>query len=96
MEYFYFTTRGWFTKNDEQVPCPKTLCVEPNPYAEYHIFAYEAIWRLHKDTESGQYLVSEMKAYPELKNAVYTLWVIPTDELAELMLEFIRDQDSRT
>jgi hypothetical protein len=96
MEYYYFITKGWFTKNDEQVPCPKTLCVEPNPYAEYHIFAYEAIWRLHKDSESGQYLVSEMKAYPELKNAVYTLWVIPTDELAELMLEFIRDQDSRT
>jgi hypothetical protein len=59
MEYFYIPTKGWFTKNDEQVPCPKTLYVDPNPYAEYHIFAYEAIWRLHKDPESGPYVVSE-------------------------------------
>ena len=96
MEYLYFTTKGWFTKNDEQVPCPRTLCADPNPYAEYHIFAYEAIWRLHKDTESGQYLVSEMKAYPDINNVVYWVWTIPADELAELMLELIREQDSST
>jgi len=96
MEYYYFATKGWFTKNDEHIPCPPIFCVEPNPYAEYHILMYEAIWRLHKDPESGQYVVSKMKAYSELKNAVYLLWVLSTDELTELMLDFIRQQDSCT
>ena len=96
MEYFYIPTEGWFTKTDEQVPCPPVLSVEPNPYAEYHILMYEAIWRLHKDPESGQYMVSEMRAYPSINSAVYSLWVLSADELTELMLDFIRQQDSRT
>jgi len=90
MEYFYIPTKGWFTKTDEQIPCPPTLSVEPNPYAEYHILMYEAIWRLHKDPETGGYLVSEMRAYPDINSTVYSLWVLSTNELTELMLDLIR------
>lgn len=90
MEYYYVPTKGWFTKTDEHIPCPPIFGAEPNPYAEYHIFIYEAIWRLHKDTESGQYIVSEMQAYPDINSTVYWLWVLSTDELTELMLDFIR------
>ena len=93
MEYYYAPTKGWSTKNDEQVPCPPMFSVEPNPYAEYHLFVYDALWRLHKDPETGQYLVSEMRAYPDINSTVYSLWVIPADELAELMLELIRSQE---
>jgi hypothetical protein len=96
MEYFYIPTQGWFTKNEESIPCPPVFSVEPNPYAEYHVFMYEAIWRLHKETASGQYLVSKMEAYPSINNIVYLLWVLSTDELCELMLDFVRQQDSRT
>jgi hypothetical protein len=90
MEYFYTPTKGWFTKTDERIPCPPVLSVEPNPYAEYHILMYDAIWRLHKDSESGRYMVSEMRAYPDINSTVYSLWVLSTDELIELMLELIR------
>ena len=96
MVYHYFPNKGWFTKTDEHIPCPPTFSVEPNPYAEYHILMYEAIWRLHKDPESGQYMVSEMRAYPDINSTVYSLWVFSTDELTELMLDFIRQQDLRT
>jgi len=92
-EYFYAPNKGWSTKTDEHIPCPPIFSVEPNPYAEYHILMYEAIWRLHKDPESGRYLVSEMRAYPDINSTVYSLWVIPADELAELMLELIRSQE---
>ena len=95
-EYFYIPTKGWFTKNNEHIPCPPIFSVEPNPYAEYHLFMYEAIWRLHKDPESGQHMVSEMRAYPDINSTVYSLWVLSTDELTELMLDFIRQEDSRT
>ena len=95
-EYFYIPTQGWFTKTDEHIPCPQIFSVEPNPYAEYHLFMYEAIWRLHKDPESGQHMVSEMRAHPDINSTVYSLWVLSTDELTELMLDFIRQQDSRT
>jgi len=81
---------------EEHIPCPPIFRVEPNPYAEYHIFMYEAIWRLHRDTESSRYVVSEMKAYPEVNNVVYLLWVFSSDELSELILDFIRAQDTRT
>jgi len=81
---------------DEHIPCPPTLSVEPNPYAEYHLFVYDALWRLHKDPELDRYLVSEMRAYPDINSTVYSLWVLSTDELTELMLDFIRSQDSRT
>jgi len=94
-EYFYFPTKGWFTKTDEHISCPPIFSVEPNPYAEYHIFMYEAIWRLHRDPKSGQYMVSEMRAYPDINSTVYSLWVLSTDELTELTLDFIRQQDSR-
>jgi len=95
-EYYYLPHRGWLTKNDEQIPCPKVLCIDPNPYAEYHLLMHEAIWRLHKDPESGQYMVSEMKAYPDINSTVYWLWAFSSDELSELMLDFIRAQDTRT
>jgi len=95
-EYNYVPTDGWYTKNGELIPCPPVFSVEPNPYAEYHVFMYEAIWRLHKETASGQYLVSKMEAYPSVNNVVYLLWVLSTDELTELMLNFIRQQDSCT
>jgi hypothetical protein len=90
MEYFYIPTKGWFTKNNEHIPCPPIFSVEPNPYSEYHVFVYEAIWRLHRDTESGQYLVSRMEAYRDINNMVYSLWVFSTDELTERMLDFIQ------
>jgi len=45
---------------------------------------------VHKDPESGQYMVSEMRAYPDINSTVYSLWVLSTDELVELMLDFIR------
>jgi hypothetical protein len=51
---------------------------------------YDAIWRLHKDPESGRYVVSEMRAYPNINSTVYSLWILPTDELIELMLDLIR------
>jgi hypothetical protein len=89
-EYFYIPTKGWFTKTGEHVSCPQIFSVEPNPYAEYHLFMYEAIWRLHRDPESGQYLVSEMRVYPDINSTVYSLWVLSTDELTKLMLDFIR------
>jgi hypothetical protein len=95
-EYFYNPTKGWSTKTDEHIPCPPIFSVEPNPYAEYRVFMYEAIWRIHKDTETGQYVVSEMRAYPSINNTVYWLWVLSADELVELMLDFIRSQDAHS
>ncbi len=96
LEYYYNPTKGWITKNDEPIPCPEIFNTNPNPCAEYHIFVHEAIWRLHKDTESGQYIVSEMQAYPDINSTVYWLWVLSTDELTELLLDIIRQHDSHT
>jgi hypothetical protein len=31
-----------------------------------------------------------MRAYPDINSTVYSLWVLSTDELTELMLDFIR------
>jgi hypothetical protein len=51
---------------------------------------YGAIWRLHRDPESGQYMVSQMRAYSDIKSTVYCLWVLSMDELTELVLDLIR------
>jgi hypothetical protein len=90
MEYFYIPTKGWFTKTGEHILCPQIFSVEPNPYAEFHILMYDAIWRLHKDPKSGQRVLSEMRVYPDTNSTAYCLWVLSTDELTELMLDFIR------
>ncbi len=94
-EYFYIPTKGWFTKNGEHIPCPPILSVEPNPCVGYHVFVYDAIWRLHKDPDTGQYVVSEMNTYSDINTTVYWFWVLPTDELAELMLDFVRQQNEK-
>jgi len=88
-EYYYVPINGWYTMSYEPVPCPRIMDTEQNPYTGYHIFMDESMWRLHRDTEQGQYVVSRMKLCAD-GGIIYRFWVLSSDELVELMLKFIR------
>jgi len=89
MEYYYVPTNGWYTMSYEPVPCPRIMDTKKNPYTGYHIFMDESMWCLHRDTEQSQYVVSRMKLCADA-GIIYRFWVLSSDELVELMLDFIR------
>jgi len=87
-EYYYVPINGWYTMSYEPVPCPRIMDTEQNPYTGYHIFIDDSMWRLHRDTGQGQYVVSRMKLCADA-GIIYRFWVLSSDELVELMLDFI-------
>jgi len=89
MEYYYVPTNGWYTMSYESVPCPRIMDTGQNPCTGYYVFMGEAMWCLHRDTELGQYVVSRMKLCVD-GGIIYRFWALSSDELATLLLNFIR------
>jgi hypothetical protein len=88
-EYYYVPTNGWFTMSYESVPCPRIMDMKQNSYTGYYAFMDEAMWCLYRDTELGQYVVSRMRLHAD-GGIVYQFWVLSSNELATLILDFIR------
>jgi len=86
---------GWYTLDGDRVPYLEIWQKDLEPYMEYGIVQENTIWLLHKDTALHQHVLCcmeiDMKADDtETDPVVFSFWVMDGDELASLLLDFIR------
>ena len=86
---------GWYTLDGDRVPYLEIWQKDLEAYTEYGIVQENAIWVLHKDTALHQHVLCCMEVDmeaddTETDNVVFSFWVMDGDELASLLLDFVR------
>jgi len=91
-QYRFVPNDGWYPLGDESISYPRIPEKDLKPYAEYCLVQEETIWRLYKDSALNQHLLCRMEVDLETDTIVWSFWVLPGDELASLILDFVRIQ----
>ena len=86
---------GWYTLDGDRVPQVEIWEKDLEQYMEYSVVQENAIWVLHKDTALHQHVLCCMEIDMEVDDTetnpvVFSFWVMNGDELASLLMDFIR------
>ena len=88
--------KGWCTLSGEPVYHFPYREPDLEPYTEYCIADENTIWRLYRDAHRHQHLLCHITIDLETDTVVWSFWVLPSDELVALTLEFICREDSHS
>ena len=86
---------GWYTLDGDRVPYLEIWQKDLEPHTGYSVVHENAIWVLHKDTALHQHVLCCMEIDTEADDTetdpvVFSFWVMDGDELASLLMDFIR------
>ena len=93
-QYRFVPNDGWYLLSDESISYSRIPEEELKSYAEYCTVQENTIWRLYKDEKLNQHLLCRMIVDLETDTIVWSFWVLNGDELAALMLDFVRARDT--
>ena len=95
-QYRFVPNDGWYPLGDKPISYPRISDEDLKPYAEYCVVQENTICRLYKDTRLNQHLLCRMVVDLETDTVVWSFWPLDGDELASLLLDFIRTRDTHT
>jgi len=95
-QYRFVPNDGWYPLSDKSISYPRIPEEELKAYAEYCLVQENTIWRLYKDTRLNQHLLCRMTIDLETDTVVWSFWVLDSNELASLLMDFVRTRDTHT